>query len=398
MAGLSCAVRLHEAGRRVALVDAASEPGGRIRTDNIGGFRLDRGFQVYLTAYPRASRLLDMKRLQLGRFEPGAMVWTGTALVEVSDPLRRPLTIPATLLSPVGSFADKLRIAALKFSLTRKTHGRIFSETDLETRHFWSSRHFSKTFQDGFLRPFFGGIFLEEEMKTSSRMFAYVFKQFSRGYAALPAGGMQSIPDQLASRLPAQHRFMSTRVVNVTRDCVHLENGRPLTAGAVVLATDMSAAAELLESIQTRPWNSTRCLYFSADRSPLPRPLIALNGSGKGCISNVSVPSDVAPGYAPEGKSLVCVSLRNGDTGSPEDVLEELRQWFKSPLTHWEHLHTYHIPRALPRQQPGDNPAGKAPARLPEGIFLAGDYRYSASIEGAVRSGEAAANAVIAST
>lgn len=395
MAGLSCAIRLHEAGRRVTVVEAQPEPGGRIRTDTVDAFRLDRGFQVFLTAYPAASRILDMPSLRLGRFEPGAMVWTGRALTEVSDPLRRPQNALPTLFSPVGSLADKLRIAALKQSLAIRSTNRIFSEPERETRELWDSLRFSEDFQNRFLRPFFGGIFLEDRMLTSSRMFAYVFKMFSRGYAALPRGGMQAIPDQLAKRLPAERVMTGQRVLEALPDRVRLENGGVLKARAVVLAADMTAAGNLAQGIQRRPWTGTRCMYFSADRSPLAKPIIAFNGSGKGRVSNLSVPSDVASGYAPAGKSLICVSLRDCSTAAPADILDELRNWFRGSLSDWEFIRSYEIREALPRQFPGDNPYGSAPPILPSGLYIAGDYLFSGSIEGAVRSGLAAADAVI---
>jgi len=46
LAGLSCAVRLHELGHRIRVFEAADGVGGRVRTDNVDGFLLDRGFQV----------------------------------------------------------------------------------------------------------------------------------------------------------------------------------------------------------------------------------------------------------------------------------------------------------------------------------------------------------------
>ena len=46
LAGLSCAVMLERAGLSVRLLEAEDAPGGRIRTDQVEGFRLDRGFQL----------------------------------------------------------------------------------------------------------------------------------------------------------------------------------------------------------------------------------------------------------------------------------------------------------------------------------------------------------------
>ena len=46
LAGLACGRTLAAAGRRVRLIEAASQPGGRVATDTVDGFRIDRGFQV----------------------------------------------------------------------------------------------------------------------------------------------------------------------------------------------------------------------------------------------------------------------------------------------------------------------------------------------------------------
>jgi phytoene dehydrogenase-like protein len=60
LAGLSCAVALHEAGIPVIVLEASDGVGGRVRTDHVDGFVLDRGFQVVLTAYPELQRQFDI--------------------------------------------------------------------------------------------------------------------------------------------------------------------------------------------------------------------------------------------------------------------------------------------------------------------------------------------------
>ena len=70
LAGLCCARRVQQAGLRFLVLEASDGVGGRIRTDRIDGFQLDRCFQVFLTAYPEA--LLD---------RPLASAPSGTPLV-----------------------------------------------------------------------------------------------------------------------------------------------------------------------------------------------------------------------------------------------------------------------------------------------------------------------------
>ena len=44
------------AGHQVSVLEADDDVGGRVRSDEQGGFTLDRGFQVLFTAYPAARR------------------------------------------------------------------------------------------------------------------------------------------------------------------------------------------------------------------------------------------------------------------------------------------------------------------------------------------------------
>lgn len=395
VAGLVCARELQERGLDCLVLEAADRPGGRIRTEELDGFRMDRGFQVLLTAYPECRRALDYSSLELGRFEPGALVWNGRRLVRMSDPLRRPLQIGQALFNPVGRFRDKLKIASLKGRFMARPLASIYADSDIPTYAWLRSMGMGQSMVEGFIRPFFSGIFLEEELATSRRMFGFVFKMFSQGYAALPHGGMEAIPAQLAEKLRPDTLRCSSPVAAVAPDHVDLESGQTLPARAVILATDMDAAASLHPGIEKRPWNGTRCLYFALEKAPLSEPIILLNGSGKGTISNASLPSLVTGGYAPGDSHLLCVSLKEGVNCAPDSVLEELGSWLGQGPVQGRFLKAFSIPESLPRQAPGDNAFGKASLRLPDGVWVCGDYRYSGSIEGAMASGRKVGESVL---
>lgn len=380
-------------------MEASDAVGGRVRTDMVDGFLLDRGFQVFLDAYPEAGALLDKSLLDLHAFQPGALVFDQGHLHRVMDVFRVPRYVLTSALAPVGSWLDKLRVAWLKWQLGEASLESLTSEEEMSTEAYLRRAGFSSRMVDGFFRSFYGGIFLERELRTSSRMFAFTFKMFSQGYATLPARGMGEIPRQLASRLSPSTIRLRQRVTEVRAGGVTLESGKRCAGDAVVVATDATIANQLLPGLNgVEPsWRSVTCLYFAASRSPLREPIIALNGSGLGQVNNVCVPSDVAPGYAPDGQSLISVSVLGmpDPRGLADRVQTELRAWFGSQVHDWRHLRTIPIARALPEQPPGVGMRGPG-YRMQHGVYVCGDFQWSASIEGAMLSGKRAADAVLA--
>lgn len=397
LAGLACAVRLHEAGARPVILEASDGVGGRVRTDQAEGFLLDRGFQVYLDAYPVAGGLLDLAKLDLRPFKAGALIHQSSGLRRMMDVVREPRHLIPSALAPVGSPMDKLRVAALKWRLLRSSLGEIAGREDLTTESYLRQAGFSPRMIDGFFRAFYGGIFLEQELQTSSRMFEFTFKMFSQGSATLPAQGMGEIPRQLASRLPAGTIRLGARVTAISRGSLTLESGEAVQGDEIVVATDASTAARLTNPQNPAPpaWRSVTGLYFAAPRSPLDEPIIALNGTGSGLVNSVCVPSDVAPAYAPPGQALISVSVLGATAQVDLEglVRAELRTWFGGAVAGWRHLRTYRIERALPAQPPGKDlsPTGYHP---PTGAYLCGDHHGSASIEGTITSGLRTAEAI----
>ena len=413
LSGLTCALRLHQAGIPVHIIEASDGVGGRVRTDQVDGFLLDRGFQVYLSAYPQAGELLDLEALELQAFEPGAIVYDGKGLKRVMDVFRRPRYLIGSALSSIGSLADKMRVALLRFQTLGSSEEEIRDHKDQSTESFLREFGFSEKMINGFFRCFYGGIFLETELRTSSRMFEFTFKMFSQGSATLPARGMGSIPLQLARRLPAETIRINSPATSVTCSSVTLANGSVLQGSHVVLATQASQTSEFIPSFSSHApqWRSVTNVYYAADKSPLKEAIIALNGSSKGLVNNVCVPSDVSPLYAPEGKSLISVSLLglHRDEHIPTEVKKELAAWFGEQVDGWQHLRTDIIKHALPEQAPEENQQNDTEAytgthtEAPKGflkiddIMICGDHTTSASIEGAIISGNQTAAALLAS-
>jgi phytoene dehydrogenase-like protein len=414
LAGLSCALSLEAAGLSVTLLEASDAPGGRVRTDLVDGFRLDRGFQVMLTAYPEAKRLLDYRALQLKPFQPGALVWHGGKFHRFADPFRNPMGAARFLLDPIVPLADKLQVAKLRTRVQQGTLEEIFARTEKTTRDYLQAVPFSANIIERFFEPFFAGIFLERELVTSSRFFEFLFRLFSLGDAVVPAAGMQQIPLQLAAKLRAGTLLTGARVSKITRNTrsfqIEIADKDQEEARAVVLAVPGNDGNRLLRGVggwsipEVRAWNKTTAFYYAAQQVAVAEPVILLNGEGRaaGPVNNVAVMSAVSPQYAPRGVHLVVASVV-GEAPAEDAALMRLdravrlhlRKWFDPAVDSWKMLGAYTLARALPQQRHAE--WEQAPVRVggTGGVYMCGDYRETASIQGALASGRRAAEAVI---
>ena len=399
LAGLCCALKLHQEGIPFLLLEASDGVGGRVRTDRIEGFLLDRGFQVLLTAYPEAQRVLDYNALDLHYFYPGAMVRFGGKFYRVADPWRHALDGMKGVFSPVGNIGDKVKVGRLRRKTMEGSIEDLFRRPETTTLKALQEIGFSEKMIDRFFRPFLGGIFFDRELGISSRMFEFGFRMFSSGETALPAEGMGAIPGQIASRLPAESLRLNSRVESIQDRSVILSSGEKVAARALVLAAEGPEAARLVGEEKRPGSRSTTCLYFAAEEPPFREPLLVLNGEGQGPVNSLTVSSLVAPSYAPEGQSLIAVtiiglpSLR--DDQLTDFVRSQLAGWFGPKVSAWRHLRTYWIRHALPLQIPPlpDPTAIVHPVR--PGLYVCGEFGNPASLQWAMASGRRAAEAVI---
>jgi phytoene dehydrogenase-like protein len=398
LSGLACAQRLCEAGVACRVLEAEDGVGGRARTDSVDGFLLDRGFQVLLTAYPEAKRVLDYAALDLRPFEPGALIRYQGRFHRLVDPWRRPQHALATLRAPVATLGDKLRVGRLRKRVVRGSLEQLYSQPETTTREALRSAGFSERFIGSFFRPFLGGVFLDPDLETSSRLLDFVFRMFSQGDAALPAQGMGEMAGQMASRLPEGVVHTATPVARIEDGGVVLSDGSRITTRSLVLAVDMPTAARMLGD-STRPQQrGVTCLYFAARQPPLSEAILVLNGEGQGPVNNLCVPSQVSAAYAPAGQSLVSATVLgvpDDEDGLQQAVRQQLTDWFGSAVADWRHLRTYRIPHALPAQAPPALSPVEKPARRSPGLYVCGDYLDTASIQGAMASGRRAAEAVL---
>jgi phytoene dehydrogenase-like protein len=366
--------------------------GGRVRTDRVDGFLLDRGFQVHLTSYPEAQRVLDHDALGLRAFQPGALVWHGRRAHRVGDPFRRPSDLPATLRAPIGSLADKARIGLLRRRVLAGAPTDLLRGPDGSTRQALAEMGFSDTMVERFFRPFLSGVLLDPELRTSRRLFEVYWRSFATGEAVLPEAGMGSIPAQLASALPVGTVRLGATVASVDRGAAELADGTVVAGAAVVVATEGPGAARLL-GLADPGSAPVCCVWFAAEVAPWEEPVIMLDGEGRGPAVNVVVHTNVAPSYGPAGAALVaCAVVGPGGEGLVGAVRDQVRRWFGPVVDRWRHLRTDVIAHGQPLQLPPFT--ARRSVRHSPGVYVCGDHRDTASIQGALFSGRRAAEAV----
>ncbi|MEM1165486.1 MAG: NAD(P)/FAD-dependent oxidoreductase [Planctomycetota bacterium] len=410
LAGLTCARHLRRAGRRVLVLEASDGVGGRVRTDRVehdgGTFLLDRGFQVFLDAYPEAAEQLDLSALALRGFDPGAVIALGGKLHVVADPLRRPIDAAKSVRAPIASMRDVVRLIAL--------HRRLLASADPAdpsgepnvrdepTIDFLRRAGLSERLIDTVLRPFFGGVFFDRELTTSARMMAFCYRMFATGRATLPARGMGALSAQIADDLPTGTVRLGQRVVAIDQHTGRVETlaGDEFQAERIVLATDAGATDRLLAREPVRTWRQTTTLSFAADAPPIDRPMLVLDGAGCGPVNHLAVPSNVQPSYAPRGAALICANVVV-DTPQTDGELAaaaraQLVQWFGDEVTRWRLLRVHRIVRALPDQSPPTLEQWSRTSELDTGVIVCGDHTENASINGALVAGRLAAERIIA--
>jgi phytoene dehydrogenase-like protein len=399
LAGLCCARRLHEKGISFQILEASDGIGGRVRTDRVDGFLFDRGFQVLLKEYPEARQVLDYDALDLKSFESGVLIWFAGRLNRFIDPWRKSGNWRTAYDSPVGSFADKMRLARLRSHLKRFSIEKIFSRPERSTIAELKAFGFSPAMIQHFFEPFFGGIMLDRDLHPSSRMFEFIFSILAKSDVCVPALGMGAIPGQIAAKLPQNAIRLGAHVDSLLSNTLTFGENEKLTPRAVVVATDGPSAAKLLGEIPLAASRSVSCFYYATDTPPVNEPILVLAGTRGGTVNNLCVMNAVAPNYAPAGQYLISVTVL-GDFPLTDDqlggfIIADLKGWFGPVVRSWKFLRSYRLPHAQPAQPPGALDPPERPVRIRPGVYVCGDHRDNASINGAMVSGRRAADALI---
>lgn len=399
LAGLAAAVHLHRQGRKVLLLEASDRAGGRMKTDSHEGFLLDRGFQVLLTAYPETQALLNYTNLKLKKMLPGATVLYDGGSFEIADPFRRPSAAFATLFAPVGTLKDKINTLWLKNRLQKLTIDEIFEQPEQTTLKQLTYYGFSPKMIERFYAPFLSGIFLENELQTSRRMFDFVMKMFSDGDVAVPEFGMEEIPKQLVAMLPEGSIQCHTKVTTIEGNTVITEDGTVMEANQILLATTANPLTKKYFPMQKMTSHQVTNIYFEANEAPTNKAVVILNASTqKKWVNNLTVMSNVSKAYAPKGKVLISVSYNGIPTVDDETLAEnmkkELQQWYGEKINSWKMLKAYRIEYALPTQESVRNTIDASEIKISDTLFICGDNLLNGSINAALKTGRLAAEAM----
>ena len=401
LAGLRCARELARAGLDVLVLEASDGVGGRVRTDRVDGFLLDRGFQVLNDGYPEVGAAVDVDRLGLCRMDDAVVVRRGGRLHRVGNPLANPADVVGLAGTPLLGWGQKLRLGAYAGAAVALPVSSLLSRPDVAARQAWTEAGITDETVAAVLRPFFAGVVLEEEMSTSRRFLDLMLRMFARGRSTVPAAGMQALPEQLAAGLPPGAVRLGSPVTAVRPHGVEAD-GRVVDARAVVVATDAWTAHDLLPGLGSPPpCRGVTTVYHSAPQWPGQKSTLVTDTDGS-VVANSLVISAAAPSYAPEGRSLVSTSVVHGSRAGRDSGLDDsallatLAELHEQDTSAWERLATYDLPHALPAMTaPHDF---RKPVRLAhdEGrVYVTGDHRDTSSIQGALVSGRRAAAAVV---
>ncbi|MFE3638115.1 NAD(P)/FAD-dependent oxidoreductase [Streptomyces sp. NPDC059168] len=418
IAGLSAAHRLTSAGVTTAVLEAAPWVGGRMSTEKVDGFRLDRIGQLLSTSYPELRVTPGLGALAVRRFAPGVLLHRDGRTHRAGAPAsagsaRGALHVVRALASaprgpaagppgragaPVGGAVDQARLGTALGRIAATPVERLLSRPELPAAQALAARGVPARTIEGFLRPLLAALLCDPELSTSSRCADLALHAFASGRLCVPEGGAEALPELLAQTLPHGTVRTGVRVTSVSTTSVATAEHGEIRCRAVVLATDARAAAELLPGLRVPDFHPVTVLHHTTDD---PAPALAtgssllLDADRGGPVAHTAVLSDVDPSRAPAGRVLISSTV----LGTPPDGIDtavriHLARLYGTSTRRWETLAVHHTPQAVPAMRPPHDL--RRPVRLLAGLYVCGDHRDTGTVQGALHSAHRAAAAVLA--
>ncbi|MDT0549429.1 MULTISPECIES: NAD(P)/FAD-dependent oxidoreductase [Streptomyces] len=423
LAGLAAAHQLTSAGVTVSVLEAAPRVGGRMTTDLIDGFRLDRTGQLINTSFPELRRTPGLGELVLRPFAPGVLVrsdgrthrvgatgsggWgtngrSANGRATGSRSTRGALTTARALANaaraPLGGALDQARLGSALGRLAALPADRLLTRPDRPVAETLAGRGLPARTVEGFLRPLLVSLLSDPGLTTSSRCADLVLRGYARGRLCLPAGGASAVPELLAAALPPGTVHTGVRAVTASTTAVATAEHGEFACRSVLVATGARAAADLLPGLRLPDFHPVTVLHHTADRSPLREPALVLTAGDRGPVAHTAVASEVDPSRTPPGRVLITSTVLGAAAALPAAELDraaraQLAAVYGTSTARWELLAAHHDPSAVPAMPaPHDL---RRPVRLLSGLYVCGDHRDSSTVQGALVSGRRAARAIL---
>ena len=395
ISGLIAAQVLENYGYKPTIIEGSNSVGGRVKSDLVEGYLLDRGFQVLLTSYPAAKKYIDFDALEIQKLLPGATIFKNGKSQTIGDPLRSFSLLFPTLFSSIATFSDKLKILKLNVLLKKKEIDTIFKEDEKTTLQYLIDVGFSEEMIQTFFKPFFSGIFLEPNLETSSRMFEFVYKMFGEGLAVVPKAGIQAISNQLKDNLKNTKILLNSEVESVKNKGIILKDGSEIESDFTIIATEASQLVANLNNQETH-WKTCDTLYFETSERIISRPLIGLISEENSLINNLFYHTSIQTTTKGKGELLSVTIVKNHSLSEKQligKITEELEDF--CGITNTTFIKRYQIEKALPKLDNLQYEISSTETKLTSSIFLAGDQLLNGSLNAAMIAGERAAMGVI---
>ncbi|ORT60325.1 NAD(P)/FAD-dependent oxidoreductase [Streptomyces sp. CB03238] len=388
IAGLAAAHQLTSAGVTVSVLEAAPHIGGRMATEHIDGFRLDRIGQLLSTSYP------GLGGADLRLFQPGVLVYGDGRLHRTGEVGRAARWARARALASAPRPLDQARLGAALARLAATGDARLLARPERPALDALAGRGLPARTVSGFVRPLLSALLCDPDLTTSSRCADLALRDYARGRLCVPAGGAATLPERLAATLPPGTVKTGVHVKDASINKVVTAEHGELSCRSLVVATGARAAAELLPGLRVPGFHPVTVLHHTAPAAPLPDAALVLDGDRTGPVSHSAVMSQVDPSRAPHGRVLISSTV----LGAPPDRLDQrvrtqLAALYGTGTDDWELLAVHHDPEAVPAMPPPHDP--QRPVRLLGGLYVCGDHRDTSTVRGAYRSGRRAADAVL---
>jgi hypothetical protein len=371
LAGLSAAQTLLDAGVAVRVLEASATLGGRVQTDEINGYRFDRGFQLINAKYPELEALNIVHKLDFAYAPRAVDIALDGSAVRLGDPRK---FLVSAFRSQSGSMREK--ISFLKYLFSHSAHG---SNVESELMAAGCNNLYTRV-----LRPFLTGVFLTQPARVDAVSGREIIKSFISGAPGLPAKGA----GELSRVLAAQIGVVETGVQVNAISGLELSTSRgEISARAIIVATDQTTAAQLLEIEEVGESVSCTTWFHSTADAVTCDATLRVDGLARGPIVNSIAISKLLPLSAPADRILF--SSTSLGHASESEIRRHLALMWGVDTAGWELVAKYDIKSALPLFPPGH--ARAQSLYVKPGVWRAGDYLSAASQNGALASGRLAA-------